>query len=51
VKDAVDAGLLDGLWMDRCPVLDAVRKDARFEPLRAEVEARGRRVRSAFAET
>jgi serine/threonine protein kinase/tetratricopeptide (TPR) repeat protein len=51
VKEAVGAGLLDLLWMDRCPVLAAVRKDARFEPLRAEVEARARRVRSALAET
>jgi serine/threonine-protein kinase len=50
VKEAVDAGLLDRLWMDRCPVLDAVRKDARFEPLRAEVEARAARVRSALGE-
>jgi serine/threonine-protein kinase len=48
VKEAMDAGLLDILWMDRCPVLEAVRKDSRFAPLRAEVEARALRVRSAL---
>jgi serine/threonine-protein kinase len=49
--EAVNAGLIDILWMERCPVLDAVRKDARFEPLRAEVAARAERVRLALAET
>ena len=51
MKEAVEAGLLDLLWMDRCPVLDAVRKDARFEPLRVEVEARAQRVRLALVDT
>jgi serine/threonine-protein kinase len=50
VKEAVQSGLIDLLWMDRCPLLDAVRKDARFAPLRAEVEARGQRVKLALAE-
>jgi eukaryotic-like serine/threonine-protein kinase len=49
-KEAVESGLHDLLWMDRCPVLDPVRRDARFEPLRAEVEERAARVRSALAE-
>ncbi len=51
LRESVDAGLLDLLWMDRCPVLDAVRKDARFEPLRAEVAARAQPVRSALSES
>jgi serine/threonine protein kinase len=50
VKEAVDAGLLDLLWMDRCPVLDPVRADARFAPLRAQVDERAQRVRAALGE-
>jgi eukaryotic-like serine/threonine-protein kinase len=50
VKGAVDAGLLDLGWMDRCPVLDVARKDPRFASLRSEVEARAARARSALRE-
>jgi len=50
VKEAVDAGLLDRLWIDRCPVLDPVRKDARFAPLREKVETRARSTLSALGE-
>jgi serine/threonine-protein kinase len=50
VKESVDSGLLDLAWMDRCPPLDAVRKDARFAPLRAEVDGRARKVRAALEE-
>ena len=48
IQAALDAGLLDICWMDRCPVLGPVRSDARWAPLRAEVEARARRVRAAL---
>jgi serine/threonine-protein kinase len=50
IREAVGAGLLDILWMDRCPVLHAVRKDVRFAPLRAEVHARAELVRAALRE-
>jgi serine/threonine-protein kinase len=50
LKEAVDSGLLDLFWMDRCPVLDPVRRDARFAALRAEVEARVSRIESALRE-
>ncbi len=50
VRESIDAGLLDLVWMDRCPVLDPVRKDARFAALRAEVDARARRVLLALRE-
>jgi serine/threonine-protein kinase len=50
IHEAVDAGLLDLLWIERCPVLEAVRKDARFPPLHAEVLARARRVQAALEE-
>jgi len=48
IAGAIEAGLIDILWMDRCPMLDAVRKDARFAPLRAEVNARAQRVVDAL---
>jgi eukaryotic-like serine/threonine-protein kinase len=50
VRGAIDAGLLDLLWMDLCPVLDPVRKDARFPPLREEVAVRVQAVRAAMRE-
>jgi serine/threonine-protein kinase len=40
VAGAVRSGLIDINWMDLCPPLEPVRKDARFAPLRAEVAAR-----------
>jgi serine/threonine-protein kinase len=48
VASAVDAGLLDISWMDRCPLLEAVRKDTRFAPFRAVVQARADRVIAAW---
>ncbi|WP_437586950.1 protein kinase domain-containing protein [Sorangium sp. So ce1000] len=45
---AVDAGLFDVLWMQRCAVLDDARADARFAPLRARVEERAAAVIAAF---
>jgi TolB-like protein len=50
IEESVDAGLLDLLWMDRCPVLEPVRKDARFLPMRARVNERAQRVIAAFLE-
>lgn len=41
---AIDAGLMDLVWMDRCPILEPVRQDPRFVPLRAEVAARAQPV-------
>ncbi|WP_437606435.1 protein kinase [Sorangium sp. So ce834] len=45
---AVEAGLFDALWMQRCAVLDRARSDARFAPLRARVEERAAAVVAAF---
>jgi serine/threonine-protein kinase len=49
VAEAIDSGLIDLLWMDRCPVLDPVRKDARFAPLRARVAERADKIIAALA--
>jgi serine/threonine-protein kinase len=47
IGGAVDSGLFDLVWLDRAPTLAAVRKDARFAPLRAVVEARAKRILAA----
>jgi eukaryotic-like serine/threonine-protein kinase len=39
IDRAVGDGLFDLSWLDRCPLLDAVRGDARFAALRATVAA------------
>jgi tRNA A-37 threonylcarbamoyl transferase component Bud32/TolB-like protein/Tfp pilus assembly protein PilF len=48
VACAVDAGLIDVQWMDRCPVLAPVREAAWFPPLRARVAERAAAVRAAL---
>ncbi|XXX74108.1 protein kinase [Sorangium sp. So ce134] len=48
LASAVEAGLFDALWMQRCAVLDRARSDARFAPLRARVEERAAAVVAAF---
>ncbi len=48
LASAVEAGLFDALWMQRCAVLDRARADARFAPLRARVEERAAGVIAAF---
>ncbi|WP_437903559.1 protein kinase [Sorangium sp. So ce327] len=45
---AVDAGLFDAFWMQRCTVLDRARSDARFAPLLARVEERAAAIIAAF---
>jgi serine/threonine-protein kinase len=45
---AVDAGLFDAFWMQRCTVLDRARADARFAPLLARVEERAAAIIAAF---
>jgi hypothetical protein len=44
----IDGGFLDIGWMDGCPLLDAVRSDARFPPLRALVKQRAGEILEAY---
>ncbi|WP_437731413.1 protein kinase domain-containing protein [Sorangium sp. So ce1335] len=46
---AVEAGLFDALWMQRCAVLERARSDARFAPLRARVEERAAAILAALS--
>ncbi len=47
---AVDAGLYDLAWMDRCPLLERLRGDPTWPDLRARVEARAAAITRAFGE-
>jgi serine/threonine-protein kinase len=42
---AVDAGLIDIVWIDHCPPLAIVRADSRFAALRARLESASRPIR------
>jgi tetratricopeptide (TPR) repeat protein len=48
VANLVERGFLDIGWMDGCPLLDAIRSDARFPPLRALVKQRADEVLEAY---
>jgi serine/threonine-protein kinase len=48
VKRCVDAGLIDLGWIDGCPLLDDMRLDPRFPPLRAVVKQRADEILHAY---
>jgi len=48
IAAAVDEGLLDVAWLDRCPLFDGLRADPRFAPLRATVRRRADEVLAAW---
>ncbi len=48
VARIIDDGFLDIGWMDGCPMLDVVRGDARFPPLRALVKQRADEILEAY---
>ena len=50
LASSVDAGLIDLLWIDRCPLLGPLRNDARFAPLRARVATRCEEVGRALVD-
>lgn len=47
---AVDVGLCDLIWYDRCPLLDPLRRDLRFKALRKVIASRSVRVKAALRE-
>jgi serine/threonine-protein kinase len=47
LRCAADDGLLDALWLDRCPLFVELRGDARFDAIHAEVMARAATVLDA----
>lgn len=48
VAGAIGSGLIDVVWMDRCPLLGPLRTSPEWTALRATVAARARRVVEAF---
>ena len=49
VRQSVEHGLKDLLWMDRMPLLDAMRDTDAFRALRAVVATRAQEVLDAWA--
>ncbi|MCC6557140.1 MAG: protein kinase [Polyangiaceae bacterium] len=47
---SVEEGLIDLLWLERCPLLAEAREDPRFGPLHAEVRRRADGILRAFRE-
>jgi hypothetical protein len=50
ITTAVDAGLIDVMWMKLCPLLVNVRASARFQELLSRAEARAAPIRAALDE-
>jgi serine/threonine-protein kinase len=48
LDEAATLGLIDVVWLDRCPLFDSLRRDDRFVAIRARVEAKAARVLDAF---
>jgi serine/threonine-protein kinase len=48
IDDAASLGLLDVVWLDHCPLFDALRSDARFTHARAQVGERAALVLETF---
>jgi serine/threonine protein kinase/tetratricopeptide (TPR) repeat protein len=46
---SADAGLIDVVWLDRCPLLDAARASPDFAAVRARVAERAHAIRSTLA--
>ena len=45
---SVEVGLIDRIWLERCPLLDQARGDPRFKVLHAEVVARTQAILDAY---
>jgi TolB-like protein len=45
LREAIDLGLIDIVWLDHCPHFEALRGDPRLAPLRARLEERAAPIR------
>ncbi|AKT42786.1 protein kinase domain-containing protein [Chondromyces crocatus] len=50
IQSAVDSGLIDLLWMERCPLLEGARQDPRFGTMHAVVRRRADAIVEAYRE-
>jgi serine/threonine-protein kinase len=48
LRHARDAGLIDLLWLVRCPLFDPLHADARFVAIQADVEVRAGEILAAY---
>ena len=48
IESADDLGLIDRVWLERCPLLDAYRGSARFQKVHASIAARAKEVLDAL---
>jgi serine/threonine-protein kinase len=48
IEDAASLGLIDIVWLDRCPLFGAMRGSRRFAEVRAQVAERAALVLEAF---
>ena len=49
IEAATRWGLIDLVWIDRCPLFDGLREDPSFRATRATVKARAEQIQSALA--
>ncbi len=48
LRRSVEVGLIDRIWLERCPLLEDARSDPRFAPLHAAVIARTEAILDAY---
>ena len=48
VSEAIDSGLIDLMWLDRCPHLVGARREARYGDLRARLDRTAAPIRTAL---
>jgi serine/threonine-protein kinase len=50
IQRSVEAGLIDRLWLDGCPLLDEIRLDPRLRAAHAELSTRAEKILAALAD-
>jgi eukaryotic-like serine/threonine-protein kinase len=48
IAGSVEAGLIDRLWLERCPLFEQARRDPRYAPLHATVSRRAEAILEAY---